>query len=60
MSATATIFAIITLILIALGCSEGLTEREVRQIVHEYSIPGPQGDKGYVQGLRAQRVTRAT
>ena len=32
--------------LIAVGCSEGLSEQEVRQIVQEYAIPGPQGDKG--------------
>ena len=33
---------------ICLACSAGLTEQEVRQIVQEYSVPGPKGDQGDV------------
>ena len=33
---------------ICLACSGGLTEREVRQIVQEYSVPGPKGEQGDV------------
>ena len=33
---------------ICLACSGGLTEQEVRQIVQEYSVPGPKGDQGDV------------
>ena len=33
---------------ICLACSAGLTEQEVRQIVQDYSVPGPKGDQGDV------------
>ena len=46
MNSTPTILAIVATMLIGLGCSEGLSEQEVRRIVQEYAIPGPQGDKG--------------
>ena len=49
----------VLVMLIGLGCAEELTEQEVRQIVQEYSVPGPEGDKGNVgpQGPRATGVT---
>ena len=61
MPTAAIILIMFVAMLIALGCSEGLTEQEVRQIVQEYPVPGPGGDKGEpVQGHRALRATGAT
>ncbi len=43
---TAIVFVALVLLLSGLGCSSGLTEVEVRQMVEEYSVPGPKGDAG--------------
>ena len=48
MSTAAIVLAIFAVMLIGLGCSEGLTEQEVRQMVQEHALPGPKGDKGNV------------
>ena len=48
-----TVFALL-LVGFLLACSNGLTEQEVRQIVQEYSVPGPRGDQGDV-GLQGPK-----
>ena len=57
MSTAAIVLAIFAVMLIGLGCSEGLTEQEVRQMVQEHALPGPKGDKGNVgpQGPKGDR-----
>ena len=43
---TLRIIVVILAVLTVLSCTSGLTEPEVREIVQEYTMSGPQGEVG--------------